>query len=61
MSSTDAGGGIEASEIAFFEWALINAGSNMIGSGVKSSLEKYFSVFAGFFMFNDAALMIQDA
>lgn len=61
MASTNMDGGINASEIEFFEWALINSGSNMIGSGVRSSLEHYFSVFAGFLMFNDASLMIQDA
>jgi hypothetical protein len=27
---------------------------------IKSTLENYFSIFLGFFMFNDAALTIQD-
>ena len=61
LSSTNAMGGLEEKDIEFFQFAMINAGSQMIGHNLKRTLEDYFSVFLSFFMFNDAALMIEEA
>ena len=61
LSSVEATGGLSEEDINFFKFAMVNAGSNMIGASMKKSLEDYFSVFLGFFMFNDAALMIEEA
>lgn len=67
LSSTNIPGGLSMMEglsqedINFFRFAMVNAGSKMIGASLKKSLEDYFSVFLGFFMFNDAALMVEDA
>lgn len=38
----------------------MNAGSHLIGKANKEPLERYFSIFAGLFMFNDAALIAED-
>jgi hypothetical protein len=54
-------GGLEEKDIEFFQFAMINAGSQMIGHNLKRTLEDYFSIFLSFFMFNDAALMIEEA
>lgn len=61
LSSVEATGGLTEEDINFFTFAMVNAGSNMIGASLKRSLEDYFSVFLGFFMFNDAALMVEEA
>ena len=54
-------GGITIADIETLKWLAINAGSQMIGNFNKDPLIKYFSIFAGFLMFNDAAIMMQDA
>ena len=54
-------GGITIADIETLKWLAINAGSQMIGNFNKDPLTKYFSIFAGFLMFNDAALMMKDA
>jgi len=41
-------------DIEWLKFAMRNAGQGMIGSANKRSIEDYFSVFVGFFMFNDA-------
>lgn len=61
LASVEATGGLSKEDINFFKFAMVNAGSGMIGASLKSSLEDYFSVFLGFFMFNDAALMVEEA
>lgn len=53
-------GGFDIGDLNFLQFALINAGSQMIGHYLKSSLEDYFSIFVGFLMFNDAELMFED-
>lgn len=53
-------GGLSLDDINWLIFAMRNAGDGMIGQGNKRSIEDYFSVFVGFFMFNDAELMIQD-
>lgn len=54
-------GGITQEDIGWLHFAMINAGKQMIGKNNKRSLEDYFSIFVGFFMFNDAKIMIEDA
>lgn len=61
LSEVNATGGLSKEDIEFFKFAMINAGSQMIGAPLKRDLEDYFSVFLTFFMFNDAQLMIEDA
>lgn len=53
--------GISPEDKNWLRFAMINAGNNMIGAKLKPTIENYFSIFVGFFMFNDAALMIEDA
>lgn len=57
--------GFSPQDKQLLKFAMINAGDQMIGGNngkvkIKSTLENYFSIFLGFFMFNDAALTIQD-
>lgn len=53
--------GISEEDKQWLHFAMINAGKQMLGAYLKPTLENYFSIFVGFFMFNDAALMIEDA
>lgn len=53
--------GITVEDKEWLRFAMINAGAQMLGASLKPTLENYFSIFVGFFMFNDAALMIEDA
>lgn len=61
ITSLEATGGFSAADINWLKFAMINAGKQMIGRKLKSSIEDYFSIFVGFFMFNDAAIMVEDA
>lgn len=54
-------GGISQEDIGWLHFAMINAGDQMIGRSNKKSLEDYFSIFVGFFMFNDAQMAVEDA
>ena len=54
-------GGISQEDIGWLHFAMVNAGAQMIGRENKKTLEDYFSIFVGFFMFNDAQLAVQDA
>ena len=47
-------------DIEDLQFALVNAGEQMIGKDYKSTLEDYFSMFVGFLMFNDAQLAYED-
>ena len=53
--------GISTEDKQWLRFAMINAGAQMLGAHLKPTIENYFSIFVGFFMFNDAALMIEDA
>lgn len=53
--------GISTEDKQWLRFAMINAGAGMMGAHLKPTIENYFSIFVGFFMFNDAALMIEDA
>ena len=53
-------GGFSLGDLQYLQFAMINAGSQMLGNFLKSSLEDYFSIFVGFLMFNDAELMFED-
>ena len=61
ITSLEASGSFSNADINWLKFAMVNAGQKMIGHKLKSSLEDYFSVFVGFFMFNDAAIMVEDA
>lgn len=61
ITSLEATGGFSLADIEWLKFAMINAGKQMIGHKLKTSIEDYFSIFVGFFMFNDAALMVEDA
>lgn len=54
-------GGITLDDKQWLQFAMINAGRNMIGRTYKTSIEDYFSLFVGFLMFNDAYIMVEDA
>jgi len=54
-------GGITLDDKQWLQFAMINAGRNMIGHTYKTSIEDYFSLFVGFLMFNDAYIMVEDA
>ena len=54
-------GGMTQEDIGWLHFAMINAGQQMIGRKNKHTLEDYFSIFVGFFMFNDAQIMMEDA
>lgn len=60
ISQAAKSGGMTLDDIEWLKFAMRNAGQGMIGSANKCSIEDYFSVFVGFFMFNDAQLMIED-
>jgi hypothetical protein len=47
-------------DVEDLQFALVNAGAQMIGRQYKSTLEDYFSMFVGFLMFNDAELAYED-
>lgn len=47
-------------DVEDLQFALVNAGEQMIGREYKSTLEDYFSMFVGFLMFNDAQLAYED-
>lgn len=47
-------------DVEDLQFALVNAGAQMIGRKYKRTLEDYFSMFVGFLMFNDAQLAYED-
>lgn len=55
------GGGLTPPSIKYLEFLILNLFSGAVANQYKDVLEKYFSIFAGFLMFDDAVVMAQNA